>query len=105
VNKAELVQQIAARTKLPPAEVATVTDGFIDVVRRSVARGEKVVLSGFGTFHRQARRRRTARNMWTNESVDVPARNIPAFRPGKAFRELVGRRRPVRRRAGMATRR
>ncbi len=94
MNKSELVEQIARRARLEPEVVAQVVDGFIDAVMRSVAKGEKVVLSRFGTFHRQTRARRVARNVWANQPVTVPARNVPAFRPGKPFKEAVGRRRP-----------
>jgi DNA-binding protein HU-beta len=93
VNKSELVEQIAARARLPAKDVATVVDTFIAIVTRSVVRGEKVVLSGFGTFHRQARARRTARNIWADRAIRVPARNVPSFRPGKPFKDAVARRR------------
>jgi DNA-binding protein HU-beta len=93
VNKSELVEEISRRTNVPAADVAAVVDGFIEVVRRSVTRGEKVVLAGFGTFHRKARARRTARDIWAEEPVVVPATNVPAFRAGKPFREAVARRR------------
>jgi len=93
VNKAELVEEIADRTRVPAEDVAEVVDGFMDVVRRAVSRGDKVVLSGFGTFHRQARARRTARNIWADQPLAVPATNVPAFRPGKPFKEAVARRR------------
>jgi DNA-binding protein HU-beta len=100
MNKSELVQQIATRTRLAPGDVAAVIDSFIDVTTRAVVRGEKVVLSRFGTFHRQPRARRTGRNLWTDQPVAVPARNVPAFRPGKPFREAVARRRSRRPGAG-----
>src|SRR5213593_1907757 len=92
MNKTELVEDIAGRTKLPAGDVALVIDTFMESVTRSVVRGEKVVLSGFGTFHRQARARRTARNIWADRAIRVPARNVPAFRPGKPFKEAVARR-------------
>jgi nucleoid DNA-binding protein len=93
VNKSELVEEVAARTKVAASDVALVIDSFMETVTRSVVRGEKVVLSGFGTFHRQARARRTARNIWADRPVRVPPRNVPAFRPGKPFRDAVSRRR------------
>jgi DNA-binding protein HU-beta len=93
VNKSELVEQIAARTKLPAKDVASVIDTLIAIVTRSVVRGEKVVLSGFGTFQRRARARRTARDIWADKPLRVPATNVPVFKPGKPFREAVGRRR------------
>jgi DNA-binding protein HU-beta len=93
MNKSELVEEIAARTRLPAGEVARVVDALIVTVMRTVTRDEKVVLSGFGTFHRQARARRTARNIWTEQPVTVKATNVPAFKPGQPFRDQVSRRR------------
>jgi DNA-binding protein HU-beta len=84
---------VAARTKQPEGDVAEVVDEVIRAISTSVARGEKVVLSGFGTFYRRTRARRVARNIWANESLPLPAANVPAFRPGKPFREAVMRRR------------
>jgi DNA-binding protein HU-beta len=93
MNKSQLVETIAQRTRLPVQEVATVVDAFIDTVRRRVVAGEKVVLSGFGTFHRKARARRTARNIWADQPLTVKPTNVPAFRPGKPFKDAVTRRR------------
>jgi len=93
MNKAEMVGEIAARTKLPATEVSVVVDELIRTITRAVARGDKVVLSGFGTFHRKARAKRMARNIWADEPLPLPAANVPAFRPGKPFREAVARRR------------
>lgn len=93
MNKSELVEEVATRTNVATSDVARVIDSFMETVTRSVVRGEKVVLSGFGTFHRQARARRTARNIWADRPLRVPPRNVPAFRPGKPFRDAVSRRR------------
>ena len=96
MNKSELVQEISSKTKLPAAEVAKVVEAFVRSVQQQVIRGDKVVLSGFGTFHRKPRARRTARNVWTDQPLTVPATNVPAFKPGKPFREAVARRRRSR---------
>ncbi len=104
MNKGSLVSEIVKRTDLPPTEVASVVDSLIDVIRERVARGERVVFSGFGSFERVRRNPRIGRNPHTREAVEIPARTVPSFRPGTAFREAVaarGRRgaarRPVRR--------
>jgi DNA-binding protein HU-beta len=102
VNKGSLVSEIVKRTDLPPADVAAVVDSLLDVVRERVARGERVVLSGFGSFERVRRNPRTGRNPHTREAVKIPARTVPSFRPGTAFREAVAvkrrrSRKPVRR--------
>jgi DNA-binding protein HU-beta len=91
VNKNQLVNRIAKATKQSSTDVAEVVDAFIDNVRATVAKGDKVVLSGFGTFHRQPRARRMARNIWADQPVVVPATYVPAFRPGKPFKEAVAR--------------
>ena len=96
MNKSQLVERISAATNVSPTDVAKVVDALIATVSQSVARGEKVVLSGFGTFVRKARARRTARDIAAGQPVRVPATNVPAFRPGKPFREQVARRRASR---------
>jgi DNA-binding protein HU-beta len=93
VNKSQLVEEIARRTKLPARDVANVVDSLTAIIQRSVVRGEKVVLSGFGTFHRRSRARRTARDIWADKPMRVPATNVPAFKAGKPFRDAVSRRR------------
>jgi DNA-binding protein HU-beta len=99
VNKESLVSEVAKRTGLAPSSVARVVDAVLVVVRDRVARGDRVTLSGFGTFERVRRNPRTGRNPHTREAVRIPARTIPSFRPGTAFREAVAvkrRRTPVR---------
>ena len=99
MNKRRLVEEIASRTHLAPRDVAKVIDTLIDVVTGSVAAGEKIVLSGFGTFHRKTRAERTARNISTGQSVKVKATNVPAFRAGQPFKNAVAeasRRRAAR---------
>ena len=105
MNKSQLVERVARATKQPSTDVAEVVDALIDAVRTAVGKGDKVVLSGFGTFYLQPRSRRVARNIWTGQRVIVPATNVPAFRPGKPFKEAVARPRRRRSTAPSKTRR
>jgi DNA-binding protein HU-beta len=89
VNKGSLVAEVSRRTDLAPSVVARVVDALLATVRERVARGERVILSGFGTFERVRRNPRTGRNPHTREAVRIPARNMPSFRAGGAFREAV----------------
>ncbi len=93
MNKRELVNDVAVRLGREPAEVAEVVDAVIDTIVRTVAIGDRVVIQGFGTFLRQARARRVARDINADRKVVVPATLVPAFHPGKPFREIVARRR------------
>ncbi|HEY1331269.1 MAG TPA: HU family DNA-binding protein [Actinomycetota bacterium] len=93
MNKKDLVEDISVQLDVPASTVAEVVDAVIDNVTDAVVKGDKVVLSGFGTFQRQPRAARTARNIWTGQSVKVRARDIPSFKPGKPFFEAVTRRR------------
>lgn len=90
MNKAALVSEIARRTKLARSDAARAVDAVLDTVRDTVARGQRVSLAGFGTFERRRRNPRTGRNPRTREAVAIPARNVPSFRPGAAFRDAVG---------------
>lgn len=89
MNKRDLVSQVARRTGVPPATVAAVVEEILAVVRDTVARGQRVVLAGFGTFERVRRNARVGRNPRTREPVKIPARTVAAFRPGTAFRAAV----------------
>jgi DNA-binding protein HU-beta len=85
--------------------VARVVDAAIDLVRQSVSKGERVILSGFGTFERVRRNPRTGRNPRTKEPVGIPARSVPVFRPAPAFRKSVSGARRTPRKPAKRTRR
>ena len=94
VNKSSLVAEVAKRTDRNKADVAKMLDETMDVIRDAVARGERVSLVGFGTFEKRRRNRRVARNPKKPEIVvPVPARDVPSFAPGEAFRQAVATKR------------
>ena len=108
MNKRELVADVAARTGYEPSVVAEIVDGTIASIVRTVSGGEKVVLQGFGSFVRQPRARRVARDIGAGTKVSVPATHVPAFRPGSPFKEAVvarRRRRPAATKTNSAPRR
>jgi DNA-binding protein HU-beta len=89
VNKAQLIDALAERLgdrKVAAAAVAA----LLDVVIRTVNDGERVTITGFGVFEKRARAARTARNPRTGQAVTVRQTDVPAFRPGTLFREVVG---------------
>jgi DNA-binding protein HU-beta len=93
MNKRDLVAEVAARLGRDPAEVATVVDTVVDSIVASVSSGDKVVIQGFGTFLRKARAKRVGRDINADRTVVIPATHVPAFEPGKPFREIVAQRR------------
>lgn len=94
MNKNGLIAEIAKRTGASKAEIGRTIDAAMDVIRETVAKGDRVSLVGFGTFERKHRNRRIARNPRKPETpIVVPARDLPWFVPGKEFREMVVSRR------------
>jgi DNA-binding protein HU-beta len=90
MNKGGLVAEVSKRTGLSKAEAGRAIDAAIDSIRDSVVRGERVTLADFGTFERKHRNERIARNPRRPEiPIVVPARDLPAFTPGKDFRDQV----------------
>ena len=108
MNKGGLVAEVAKRTDRNKAEVGRILDQTMAVIRETVARGERVSLVGFGTFEKTRRNRRVARNpRQPDVPITVPARDVPTFAPGQAFKQQVAarRRRPAStRRARPSTR-
>jgi DNA-binding protein HU-beta len=89
VNKAQLVEALSTRLGEDKKRVATTVDAFLDTVYRTVQKGEKVALTGFGVFEKRDRAARTARNPATGEKVRVKKTSVPAFRAGQEFKNVV----------------
>jgi DNA-binding protein HU-beta len=88
VNKAELVEALAARLGDKKAATAAL-DAVLQEIQHAVTKGDRVAITGFGVFEKRVRAARTARNPRTGEAVKVKKTSVPAFRPGAGFRELV----------------
>lgn len=95
MTKAEIVDRIAEATGLTKIETEAVVEGFMVTVREAVAGGERIELRGFGTFRAVERAPRTARNPRTDETVHVPRRMSPVFKPAQEFRRLVEAENPL----------
>jgi integration host factor subunit beta len=86
--RSELVQKLCQDfPDLTQREIETVVGAFFDSVTDQLAKGGRVELRGFGAFSTRKRDARTGRNPRTGESVDVDAKNVPYFKPGKEMRE------------------
>ncbi|MBN3958785.1 HU family DNA-binding protein [Nostoc sp. NMS8] len=89
MNKGELVDTVAAKANITKKQADEVISAFLSVVTEAVANGDKVTLVGFGSFERRERAEREGRNPKTQETMTIPATRVPAFSPGKQFREKV----------------
>ena len=89
MNKEELVDEIEKVAKVSKKEAGEVLTATIDTIEKTVKKGEKVTLVGFGTFERRQRAARTGRNPQTGATLKIAAKKVPAFSAGKKFKELV----------------
>ncbi len=89
MNKAELVEEVANQTGLTRKACREEVDAVISVITDSLTRGEKVTLVGFGTFQVMERKARRGRNPRADEAIDIPARKLAKFRPGRELRSVV----------------
>ena len=89
MNKAQLVEALSTRLGEDKKRTAATVDALLDTVYRTVQKGEKVAITGFGVFERRDRAARTARNPATGEKVRVKKTSVPAFRAGQEFKNVV----------------
>ena len=89
MTKADIVNKIADKTGVEKVAVLATVEAFMDSVKSSLSDGNNVYLRGFGSFIVKERAEKTGRNISKNESIIIPAHNIPAFKPAKTFVETV----------------
>jgi len=89
MNKAQLVEEVAAEVGLTKKDTNNVVDAITQAITNSLAGGEKVALVGFGTFQVQRRKTRQGVNPQTGAKITIPAKDVPKFRPGRNLREAV----------------
>ncbi|REE95848.1 HU family DNA-binding protein [Thermomonospora umbrina] len=91
MNRTELIEAVAVHAGTDPGAARRHVDAVFDVIMERVTAGERVLVTGFGTFDRLSRPARTARNPRTGLPVAVPATEAPRFRVGQTFRDRVAR--------------
>jgi DNA-binding protein HU-beta len=89
MNKSQLVESVAEATQLSKTNIEDVVNTALDLIRKSVKKGDDVTLVGFGTFTKSKRKARMGRNPQTGKEIKIPASTVPRFRPGKEFKDLV----------------
>ncbi len=89
MNKNELIASVASATGLTKADSAKAIDAFTNAVADCLKSGDEVRLVGFGTFAVSKRAATTGRNPRTGETINIAARNVAKFKPGKALSDAV----------------
>ena len=89
MGKADLADLIAEKTGLSKKDSAAALEAAMDAIGGCLKRGDKVQLTGFGSFEVRARKARKGKNLRTGETIDIPASKVPAFKAGKALKDLV----------------
>ena len=89
MNKTELIAAVAEKAGISKKDAEAAVNTTLDTIVEMVAAGDKVQLVGFGTFEPRERSAKTGKNPRTGESIEIPASKIPAFKAGKAFKDIV----------------
>ena len=91
MNKTELITIAAENAGMTKKDTERVLNAAIDAISLALVRGEKVQLSGFGTFETKDREARVGRNPHTREAIEIPATRIPSFKASKALKDSIAK--------------
>ncbi|HLV02756.1 MAG TPA: HU family DNA-binding protein [Acidobacteriota bacterium] len=89
MNKGELVDAIAKEAEISKSQAQAALDSFVENVKKSLKKGQKVTLVGFGTFSTSKRAARTGRNPQTGKPIKIPAKKVAKFTAGKALKDAI----------------
>ncbi len=89
MTKADIVEQIAAKTGLTKTDTALVVEGVLEALKDALIKGNTVEIRGFGTFKIKKRAARRARNPRTGEPVTIPEKFVPTFKPSRDLKDAV----------------
>jgi len=89
MNKTQLIDAVTKESNQKKRDVESIVDALLNTVINEIAKGEKVQITGFGTFERKSRSERTVKNPRTQESMTVPASKHPVFSAGSVFKDKV----------------
>lgn len=91
MTKSDLIEYVAKKTKLTKKASQEAVDAFLGGIVDALKRGEKAVVTGFGTFSVRRRAARKGRNPQTGAPIKIPAKKTPGFTAGKTFKRLIRR--------------
>jgi DNA-binding protein HU-beta len=90
MTKEDLVEAVRAEAGIGKGQAVAAVDAFIEAVKKTLKKGDKLTLTGFGTFSVSNRKARTGRNPQTGETIKIKAAKVPKFSAGKGLKEAVG---------------
>ncbi len=88
-GKSDIVDAIAEQTDLTKKDAGEALDAAIEAITAALQRGERVQITGFGTFEVRDRKERKGKNLQTGETITIPASKAPAFKAGKGLKDAV----------------
>ncbi len=91
MNKTELIAIAAENSGLSKKDAERVLNAAIDAITASLVNGDKVQISGFGSFETKDREARMGRNPHTKEAIEIPATRVPGFKASKALKDAVAK--------------
>ena len=91
MNKTELINQVAERAEVTKKDAEKVVSATIEAITAALAAGDKVQLTGFGSFEVKDRAARVGRNPRTGEATEIAASRTPVFKAGKALKDSVAK--------------
>ena len=94
MTKAELVEEVSKAADLTKKDSEVIVDEVFKNIIQALNRGDKIELRGFGSFRVRHRDARRGRNPKTGAPVDIPAKSVPYFKPGKELKELINGKLP-----------
>jgi len=89
MTKADLIASVATDAGIKKSVAEKVLNSFMDSIAKALKQGDKITLTGFGTFQCAQRASRTGRNPRTGKEIAIPSCNIPKFKPGNKLREAL----------------
>jgi len=91
MTKADLIGEVSRNAELSKKDAENIVNVFLDRIVDALKDGEKIELRGFGSFKLRRRNSRVGRNPRTSEAVQVPAKKVPYFKPGKDLKKLINK--------------
>lgn len=92
MNKQDLILQIANKHGISQKKTDEIITSLLDAIMKTSSKGNKVTLSGFGTFQTRRRKERKGRNPKTGEEIQIPSLVVPKFSAGKLFKKVVNKK-------------